>query len=227
MSTRREIDTAAGRVHVVFTDRADGDFHLDGDPARRDAAARAVVDLPWSWVRQVHGTDVVVVRHPGDGAGLEGDGLVTTTAGAVLSVRGADCPVVALVSRDGVIGVAHAGWRGLVAGVLERTVEVMRANGATTIAGHLGPCITAGRYEFGPDDLDVAARRLGPQVRARTDWGTPALDLVAGVTAALHRCGVTVDLSAHRCTAGDPSYFSHRARREQGRHAVAVWLEPS
>lgn len=227
MSAHREIATAAGRVHVVFTDRADGDFHLDGDPARRDAVARAVVDLPWSWVRQVHGTDVVVVERPGDGAGRDGDGLVTAAAGAVLSVRGADCPVVALVSPEGVIGVAHAGWRGLVAGVLERTVEVMRDRGATGVTGYLGPCITAGRYEFGEADLDLAAGRLGTSVRGRTEWGTPALDLVAGVTAALHRCGVPVDLSAHRCTAADPGYFSHRARREQGRHAAVVWLAPS
>ena len=145
--------------------------------------------------------------------------------GAVLSVRGADCPVVGLVSPEGVIGVAHAGWRGLVAGVLERTVEVMRGRGATGVVGYLGPCIPAGRYEFGSDDLELAVDRLGPTVRARTEWGTPALDLVAGVVAALQRCGVTVDLSAHRCTAGDPAYFSHRARREQGRHAAVVWLE--
>jgi len=227
VSEHREIATAAGRVHVVFTDRADGDFHLDGDPARRDAVARAVVDLPWSWVRQVHGTEVVVVERPGDGAGRDGDGLVTAVPGAVLSVRGADCPVVALVSPEGVIGVAHAGWRGLVAGVLERTVEAMRGRGATGVAGYLGPCITAGRYEFGEADLELAAGRLGPSVRARTEWGTPALDLVAGVTVALQRCGVAVDLSGHRCTATDPAYFSHRARREHGRHAAAVWLAPS
>lgn len=224
MSSRRQFITATGTAHLVFTDRHDGDFHVDGDPARREAVARAVVDLPWSWVRQVHGTEVVVVREPGGGSGLDGDGLVTSVPGAVLSVRGADCPVVGFISPQGVVGVAHAGWRGLVAGVLERTVEVMRAEGADELHAFLGPCIGAAQYEFGSLELDAIAERLGPSVRARTAWNTPALDLVAGVTSALRGCGINVDRRDHRCTASDEALYSHRARAEAGRHAAAVWL---
>ena len=64
MAQRFRFDTARGVAEVAFTDRSDGDFHVDGDPAVREATARALVDLPWSWVRQVHGCEVVVVERP-------------------------------------------------------------------------------------------------------------------------------------------------------------------
>jgi YfiH family protein len=225
MAVCRQFATAGGVARVAFTDRRDGDFRA-GDPPRREAVARAVVDLPWSWVRQVHGNNVVVVDDPGGGQGLDGDGLVTRVAGVVLSVRGADCPVLALVSPDGVVGVAHAGWRGLLAGVLENTVAAMRGLGAQDVHAFLGPCITSAAYEFGEIDLARAAARLGPEVRARTTAGAPALDLVAGVRLVLAKVGVDVDLADHRCTAADATLYSHRARRDAGRHVAAAWLEP-
>jgi YfiH family protein len=216
---------APGRcAHVAFTDRRDGDFHLDGDGAAREAVARRLVDLPWSWARQVHGTTVLEVERPGDGRGRDADGLVTTMPGAVLSVRGADCPLVAFVAAEGVIGVAHAGWRGLLGGVLEATVATMRRSGATHLRAYLGPCITAAHYEFGAEDLARAVSRLGDGVVGRTAAGRPALDLVAGVAAALDGVGVCLDTGHHRCTAADPALYSHRARGERGRHAAAVWL---
>lgn len=223
----RTFATRRGPAHLLFTDRRHGDFRADTDPGRRAAVASSLVDLPWSWVRQVHGTEVVVVRAPGDGDGRDGDGIVTSVAGAVISVRGADCPVVGFVSPEGVIAVAHAGWRGLLAGVLEATVAAMRTEGAGDVAAHLGPCISAGRYAFGAADLDAVADRLGPSVRGRTDDGGPALDLVAAVHAALATVGVAVDDSAHRCTATDPLLHSHRARGDLGRHCAAMWLGPS
>src|SRR6185295_2862413 len=113
-----------GPASVRFTGRAEGD--LRHDPDRRPA----VLDRPWSWLRQVHGDHVVVVDAPGAGAGEEGDGLVTADAGAALTVFTADCAPVALAGDGGVIGVAHAGWRGLLADVIPRTVERMRALGA-------------------------------------------------------------------------------------------------
>src|SRR5438876_12396346 len=81
---------------------------------------RVVVDLRWTWLRQVHGDRVVTVSSPGAGAGSRADAAVTDQAGCALAVLTADCAPVALASPQGVLGVAHAGWRGLEAGVLEQ-----------------------------------------------------------------------------------------------------------
>jgi YfiH family protein len=215
---------------VAFTGRAEGDMGHGGGPVvdvRPDVAARrrAVIDLPWTWLRQVHGARVVRVAAPGDNAGAQADAAVTAEAGCALAVLTADCAPVALASPEGVIGVAHAGWRGLVAGVLEATVAEMRALGATHIEAVLGPCIHAGCYEFGAGDLDAVAARFGDTVRATTDAGTPALDVPAAVRAALAGVGIApagiTDVDV--CTACSAEHFSWRARREQQRQAVVVW----
>lgn len=187
------------------------------------ARRRALVDLPWTWLRQVHGADVVHVRTPGDGAGRRADAAVATEAGCALAVLTADCAPVALASPEGVLGVAHAGWMGLVAGVLERTVERMRALGATEVTAALGPCIHPECYEFGPDHLERVVARLGEDVRGTTATGTPALDVPAAVRSALAAAGVSSVDDVGRCTACEADYFSWRARRELGRQAVVVW----
>ena len=184
---------------------------------------RRVVDLEWTWLRQVHGNTVVRIDAADGGAGAPADGAVTTVPGAALAVLAADCAPVALASAEGVVGVAHAGWRGLVVGVLERTVEAMRDLGATTIAAALGPCIHPECYEFGDADLDRVAGRLGDDVRSTTATGRPALDLPTGVRAALANAGVSDLHVIDVCTACSPDLFSWRARRDTGRQAVVVW----
>jgi YfiH family protein len=194
---------------------------------RSDVAARrrAVVDLPWTWLRQVHGDRVVTVTRPGGGAGERADAAVTAEPGCALAVLTADCAPVALFSDEGVVGVAHAGWRGVAAGVIERTVEAMHARGATRISAGLGPCVRPGCYAFGAADLDAVAARLGDSVRAHTLDGSPALDLPAAVRTALRRCGVDAVDDAGVCTACSPDHFSHRARGERERQAVVVWRD--
>jgi YfiH family protein len=182
-----------------------------------------VVDLEWTWLRQVHGDRVVTVASPGEGAGSRADAAVTDRAGCALAVLTADCAPVALASPEGVIGVAHAGWRGLVAGVLERTVDAMRALGAGDIEAVLGPCIRPECYEFGPDDLEGVAARLGDGVRGRTTAGAPALDLSAGVALALRTAGVTRLVDTSVCTACSQRQFSWRRDGDQARQALVVW----
>jgi YfiH family protein len=186
-----------------------------------------VVDLPWTWLHQVHGSRVVVVSAPGEWAGDEADAAVTDVPGAALSVQTADCAPVVL-RADGVAGVAHAGWRGLVDGVVGAAVGAMRDLGARDITAAVGPSIGPECYEFGDDLLDEVAGALGPRVRAATATGRPALDLRAAVVAALAAAGVDdVDVDP-TCTAcgrldGEP-LFSHRARGERERHATVAWL---
>ena len=210
-------------TNVVMTNRRHGDLAVSADPDALDQRRRAVVDAPWVWLRQVHGAHVVVADAPGGGAGTDGDAIVTTAVEAPIAVGVADCAPV-LLTADGVIGVAHAGWRGLVAGVVEATVETMRDLGARDIAAVLGACIRPEAYEFGRDDLDVVADRLGPSVRGTTTAGTPGLDVPAAVRAVLDGAGVPLVATIGGCTAAQADLrWSHRARGDRERQAMVAW----
>lgn len=220
---------ALGPARVCFTDRSHGDLGYRGRPdagvpVALDQRRRAVVDRPWTWLHQVHGAAVVVVGEPGEGAGSEADASVGTHPRAALSVLTADCAPVALASPEGVIGVAHAGWRGLVAGVIEAAVDSMRALGATEVEAALGPCIRPGCYEFGEDDLAAVVAALGDGVRSTTASGRPALDVPAAVAAVTARAGASLVVDTGVCTACSPDHFSYRARGEVERQAAVVWL---
>ncbi len=190
------------------------------------------------WLRQVHGSAVVVVpAEDGPGRGdrdvpspsvtavLDGeaDALVSTASSTALAVLTADCASIALGSPEGVFGAVHAGWRGLVDGVVEHAVRAMRNNGATEVVAALGPCIRPECYEFSLPDLDQVAGRFGDQVRAKTAAGRPALDLPAAVAAALAAAGARQQVVAVACTGCGRGYFSHRARSDTGRQALVVW----
>jgi len=190
-----------------------------------EARRRAVIDAPWTWLRQVHGDTVVTVAVSGAGAGSKADASVTDEVGAVLAVLTADCAPVALVSPEGVVAAVHAGWRGLRAGVLQRAAEAARALGASELRAVLGPCIHPECYEFGADDLDVVVAELGDGVRALTADGRPALDVPTAVAAALKQAGVTELDDVGVCTACSDDYFSWRARGELARQAMVVWRD--
>jgi YfiH family protein len=218
-----------------MTGVADGDLapHAGTDPDELTRRREAVAPGPWTWLRQVHGSTVVRVDEPGGGAGVEADAAVTDRPGAVLAVHTADCAGVLLwgptASGRPVVGAAHAGWRGLEAGVLEATVAALRDLGATGVTWRLGPCISPSAYEFGDADLDRLVARHGTALRAATPAGRPALDLRAGVAAALSAAGARPDHDPGDvpCTAGDPGWYSWRARGDRGRQAAVVWWEPA
>lgn len=113
----------------------------------------------------------------------------------------------------------HAGWRGLLAGVIPAAVDAMRALGAGDIEAHLGPCIRAECYEFDGPELDDLVARFGPSVRATTSWSTPALDVPAAVRAELPE---VVDDGV--CTACSPDHWSFRAEGAVERQAVVAWI---
>jgi hypothetical protein len=219
-------------AHVRATDGRDGDLAVGGEPSALAAQQRAVLDRPWVWLHQVHGAEVVVLgpRDAVDGlAGAAADGVVTSRRDVALAVHTADCAGVALIGDGGTVGAVHAGWKGLVAGVLPAAVAAVRALEGGDVRAVLGPCIGPECYEFGGADLDAVAEVLGEEVRATTSWGTPALDLRAGVRAALRAEGVEVVATDTRCTAcaggaDAPALYSHRARRDAGRQALLVWL---
>jgi YfiH family protein len=209
-------------VLVGTTSVAAGSF-VGADPETLARRQRSVVALPWTVLHQVHGIDVVGVARPGDSQGRRADASVTAQPGAVLAVLTADCAPVVLASRNGVIGAAHAGWRGLAAGVLAATVGSMRTLGAEDIVAALGPCIGPECYEFGADRLKGLANRFGSAVVGQTASGEPALDLRAGVAAALEQAGVQLAHQSGQCTACASNLWSWRARRDEQRQATAVW----
>lgn len=212
-----------GPATVVVTDRDDGDFRDGPDLARRRSE---IVAEPWTVLRQVHGAEVVVVDRAGEHSGAEADAAVTAARRVPLAILTADCAPIAFASPEGVIGVAHAGWRGIAAGVVENTVRAMRELGATTVHAAVGPCIRPECYEFGEAELDAIAADFGDEVRGRTSDGRPALDVPAAVWASFKRAVVGRSLTVGGCTACEAdSWFSHRARSEIERQALVVWVD--
>ncbi|HEV2362180.1 MAG TPA: polyphenol oxidase family protein [Acidimicrobiales bacterium] len=212
-------------VRVVASDAVEGDQRPPSPMS--PAMFTALGERPWSWLHQKHGTDVHVVRWPGDRTGSDGDGLVTDVEDAVLVAFSADCPLVALGSAEGVAGIVHAGWRGLVSGMVEEGVRRMRDLGAGQVFAWRAACIHAECYEFGEDELERAVGLFGEGVRAETSEGRPALDLPAGVRIALDRSGALLVGEQPECTACSPGWFSWRARQDTGRVAVAVRVDKS
>ena len=181
---------------------------------------------PWTWLRQVHGAATVVVDHPGQHAGADADAAVTAAPGCALAVRTADCAPIVLAGERAV-GVVHAGWRGLMGGVVDAAVGALRALDPAPVVAHLGPCIHAGCYEFDGPEREELVARFGPSVAATTTWGAPAVDLPAAVHAALAALDVPLATGSPGCTACGPGWYSHRARQEAQRIATVAWLEPA
>ena len=174
------------------------------------------------------GTDAVPGSSPPGvvavGAG-PGDSLASQATGSSLCVLTADCAPLALGSEEGVFAAVHAGWRGILAGVVEATVATMRSMGAGQVVGSLGPCIHPECYEFSEVDLAALAIAYGDGVRGATSDGRPALDLPAAVSAALSAAGAIETVGVDACTACSTAYFSHRGRRDMGRQALVVWSQ--
>lgn len=210
-----------GRALVRWTAKPDGDFHnlAEGLEQRR----RNVVDRPWSTLRQVHGARVFVVNEPGAATAEQADALLTDDKRTAVAVRTADCASIALASPEGLVAAVHAGWRGLVAGVIEAAAAAMRAAGASELSGALGPCIHPECYEFSETDLSEISQTLGPEVCGETASGRPALDLPKGVRTALARSRVELVHDADVCTACSPHFWSHRAG-DRERQAMVAWL---
>ncbi|MEV5003001.1 peptidoglycan editing factor PgeF [Nocardioides sp. LML1-1-1.1] len=210
------------RVEVAFTD-VSIDLREGPELAATLASLSATLDVDLARASQVHGDDVVTVTDAGS-AVPEADALVTTRRRTALVVRVADCvPVLLADPAGGVVGAAHAGRRGVELDVVTRTVERMRALGAREVTAWVGPHICGGCYEV-PEVMreDVAARV--PETYAETTWGTPSLDLGAGVAAQLSAAGVAVT-TVPGCTREDARLHSYRRDgAASGRFAGLVWL---
>jgi YfiH family protein len=216
----------AGGARVLFTSRADGNLSTlrGADPehgrARREALC---VRLGLDWLcasRQVHGTDVQVLRtrtaRGGEPLAVDADGHATALGGVGAMVLTADCLPVALAG-SGSVAMVHAGWRGLAAGVLEQGVRALRELGADgELEAAIGPGAGVCCYEVGAD----VHRAFGGAHREGA-----AIDLRAIACERLHAAGVARVHDVRACTICDERFFSHRRDGERaGRQAGVAWL---
>jgi polyphenol oxidase len=205
------------------------------DPASRMAIAenrrrvQPLLPSPPVWLEQVHGPNVVIASRREEREGdvpPRADAAVTHAADLVLAVRVADCLPV-LFSGDGgaVIGAAHAGWRGLAAGVLEATVAAMACDPAGVVAW-FGPAIGPAAFEVGNDvrDAFVARDAFASDAFVRGAPGKWLADLEALARGRLARAGVTSVGGGGMCTVADPArFFSFRRDGTTGRMAAFIW----
>ena len=177
------------------------------------------------WLRQVHGAAIADL----DAAygGFAADGSVTRTPGTVCAVLTADCLPVLLADRDSrVVAAAHAGWRGLAAGVIEAAVAELSIDPASVLAW-LGPAIGMSAFEVGEDVVDAFAAsdvHEGFAPKGRGKWNA---DLYAIARARLEQSGVRSVNGGGYCTFTDSArFFSYRRERETGRMAAVLWIGP-
>ena len=248
MLHRRGTLSADGDVRLAVSDRwggvSAGGFgelnlagHVGDEPSavaenrQRLAAGLGLTRERVAFMSQVHGRDVAVVDRPvtGDAPVPEVDALVTRMPGLALAVLVADCVPVMLSSPapDGtVLGVAHAGRRGVLSGVVAATVDAMRDLGARPeqTSALVGPAVCGRCYEV-PAAMADELVALVPQARATSRDGTPALDLPAAVAAQLRAAGVADVEVDGACTAEDPGLYSYRRDAVTGRFAGLVWTD--
>ncbi|CAG1001156.1 Polyphenol oxidase [Burkholderiales bacterium] len=234
-------DAPPGVIALSTTKRGGSAGAFDLGPSRPATAAhpdavaadraRLASFLPSSpvWLRQVHGRRVVEVDAANRAALLadppDADAAITRTPGVALAVRAADCLPVALAHRAGrVVGVAHAGWRGLAAGVLESTVEAMDV-APDDIVAWIGPAIGPRAFEVGRDVLDafVATDPTDAECFAPLREGKWLADLPELARRRLERAGTPRVSGATWCTVEDAARFhSWRRDRGAGRMATAI-----
>jgi YfiH family protein len=189
----------------------------------RALAAEAIGAVPTALVglMQVHGPDVVRVHEPWKpGEGPRADAMVTDRPEVALGIVTADCaPVLFATPSGAVVGAAHAGWRGALAGVLEATLDAMRDLGADGIEAAVGPCIGAVSYEVAADLRDAVLARNPADARFFSLGCRPErwqFDLPAYCAARLEAAGAVAHVLGVDTLADEARFFSHRRRTLAG-----------
>lgn len=240
---RHAFFTREGGVSEGIYASLNGGLGSSDDPARvgenraRMAERLGVAPDRLVGVHQVHSADALLVTAPWPaGPRPRADAMVTATPGIALGVSTADCgPVLFADPHAGIVGAAHAGWKGALGGVLEATVERMVEAGATRsdIVAVLGPTIGRDAYEVGPEFVARFAAAAADNARffrpsARTDHAM--FDLPSYVAARLADMGIGDHAVLDHCTYSDEArFFSyrrsvHRGEPDYGRLISAIWV---
>lgn len=230
------------RVRAFFTTRQGGVSRppydslnlgrdIGDDPVAVTRNREILVGLAGSevfFISQNHSATVVVVKDAVTEP--QGDALVTTAPGVAVGVCVADCvPILLHDLGSGAVCAVHAGRMGLALGVVQAAVGSMREVGGRRsgqIEAALGPAICGGCYEV-PEHVRDEVANLVPEAWAETTWGTPSLDLRAGVQALLVKAGIPTIMTTRGCTFEDQGLFSHRRDGPTGRQAGVIVCEGS
>lgn len=224
--------TSSGDLVRVLVSDETLDF-ADGAAAELRHRSLAALDArsgtPVTWMNQVHGRVVARVDEPA--ASPTADALVTTGTATALGARSADCVPVLLADREtGAIAAVHAGRLGVALNVVGAALDALLAEDggrATAVTAWIGPHVCGACYEV-PADLRAEVATVVPEAFAETSWGTPALDLGAGVAAQLAEREVAEVVSIPGCTREEPRLHSHRRDAGgAGRLAAVIWRQPS
>ena len=221
----RIADTRGG----AFYDGWNLALHVGDDPQRVQCHRRQLEELlgleqgrHLAWMNQVHSA-VVATAQAGEVPTADALVLDSRTGGAPAGccVLVADCVPVLLASGDGALTAAvHAGRRGMLEGVVPATIDFLRRSGVEPVDlwAAVGPSICGSCYEVPEEMLALSAQRE-PACASRTSWGTPGLDVAAGVLAQLERAGVGHISAGQWCSYEDPRFFSYRRDGVTGRLA--------
>jgi polyphenol oxidase len=177
------------------------------------------------WLRQVHGTKVVEADNLQ--SLTEADASVATKVNTVCAIATADCIPLLLCNEAGtVVAAAHAGWRGLCAGVIENTLQAMKSQPAELLA-YLGPAIGPANFEVGREVREAFLRvdAQAEQAFSEKTNGKFMADIYALARQRLGKAGVQQMYGGEFCTVDDARFFSHRRDKETGRMASLIWLE--
>ena len=225
VTTRRGGVSQAPYESLNLGDHVGDASHCVEENRRRVSAQLPTQDI--HWIRQVHG---IVSVEAGIRSVPEADAQWTCERCQPLAVLTADCLPVVLADREArCVGIAHAGWRGLAAGVLESLLQAMPVE-TGSVTAWLGPAISAAAYQVGPEVRDAFERADGDATTAcfapSERDGLWMADLAALARLRLSRAGVSTITGGGRCTYGEPEhFFSHRRDGAQtGRMATLVWL---
>lgn len=198
----------------------------DAKNSNARAALEAMLPSKPAWLKQVHGTAVVDAGALAAGTVPEADASLTDRRGIVCAIMTGDCLPVLLAARDGsVIAAAHAGWRGLCAGVIERAIEGIGRPG-DALQAWLGPAIGPRAYEVGSEvrDAFLAHDPLAASAFSATRPGHWLMDLYTIARQRLAGCGVTAIHGGAHCTATEPElFYSYRRDKAAERMATLIW----
>ncbi|MFW0756187.1 peptidoglycan editing factor PgeF [Pseudomonas sp. H11T01] len=222
------VTTRAGGVSLAPFDSLNLGDHVEDSPEAVAENRRRLTDhfsIQPAWLQQVHG---IAVAHADPGLIATADASWSATPGIACAVMTADCLSALFCDRAGTrVAAAHAGWRGLAAGVLEATLDSLAVPPSEVLVW-LGPAIGPQAFEVGPEVREAFVQHLAQAAQAfvpSLNAGRFMADIYSLARLRLAECGVTAVYGGGFCTVTDPRFYSYRRSPRTGRFASLIWLE--